>query len=128
MIRLDSNSSDLSIVKKIATVTNVNGNSLASTTIALLGGFSLSNYCPIMGTIIYRTGTYTLGIAKVVSGASDLTGLIVLNGLSSTAPVIFSISTVGGLLDTTGNLGITIATVNGTAATFDIAIYGIKYA
>lgn len=113
--------------RRIASVINVNGNSLASTPFIWESGLSLFNALPCFAVVKHRSGTYTLGVIKIDVSTVVLSALVPLNGLANGSPCIFNILTTGVVISSGGTLQATIATINGSAATFDVFLYGFSY-
>lgn len=114
--------------RRIATGSGIDGNALATTALTLDSGITVATYLPSFVIFTYGTGTYTLGIAKLKIGSTAISALAPLLSLAATVPVIANVLTTGIPVDNTGALGIEVTTVNGSAATFSVAVYGFRYA
>ena len=112
----------------IASKTGVDGNTLATTNLTNITGLTPATTLATFAVIKYATGTYTLGVIRVKSNATTvLSGLIALSGLASGKPVTATIPVATGLLnDGTGSYSVEVTTINGSGATFDIYLFGIK--
>lgn len=113
------------IIRKIASVTGVDANSLASTALAFEPGLSLANAMPSFAIVKYRTGTVAAAVVRLDIGAVPVGPLAVLAGLSATKPSIFNVlSSAGTVIDTTQSLQLSCTTVNTSAMTIDCDVFG----
>ena len=107
----------------IASATGVDANTLATTTLTFANGGTLDLHVPFEAVVEWESGTYTLAVARVKANGSTIGTSLPLNGLASTNR--FAIDLKGSLVANTGDLGVEITTINGSAATFTIKVYGI---
>lgn len=114
--------------RRLATLASVDGNALATTAMTMDSGITLATYVPSFIVFEYLTGTYSLGIAQLVIGTTGISALAPLASMATNVPVIANILTTGIATDTTGALGIKVTTINGSAATFKVSVFGFRYA
>lgn len=107
--------------------TGVNANSVAGTVLDFTPGISLLTHTPTIILFKWATGTFTLAVAQLVQSALIMTPLTALANITSNVRAMAAVSNAA-LFDSIGTLSVNVTTINGTAATFDIEVYGFKYA
>ena len=116
------------IIRKIASVTGVDANSLASTALAFEPGLSLANSMPSFAIVKYRTGTVAAAVVRLDIGAVPVGPLAVLLGMTATKPSIFNVlSSAGTVVDISQSLQLSCTTVNTSAMTVDCDVFGAVY-
>ena len=116
------------IIRKIASVTGVDANSLASTALAFEPGLSLANAMPSFAIVKYRTGTVAAAVVRLDIGAVPVGPLAVLIGMTATKPSIFNVlSSAGTVVDISQSLQLSCTTVNTSAMTVDCDVFGAVY-
>lgn len=115
----------------IASKSNVNANSLATTTLDYAAGISASNSFPLFGRITRNNGTLSLlvftirlnsNVLKAVAAASTL-----LLGATTDALIVplNSVETPS-VVSITGGYDVNVTTINGSSGGIDISIYGLQ--
>jgi hypothetical protein len=113
----------------IASASNINGNSLAVNALTMANGVLLANYAPTFFVVWRITGTFSLAVVRLVQGAFNLSALTSLSDLGASGVVrVIAPITGPAPFDNTAGLSISVTTINGTAATFNIDVFGVQYA
>ncbi len=115
----------------IAKGTNIDGNTLAATTLTYQSNFNASNTLPLFAKITRKSGTVLLLVFTIrlnsnilASCAAIFTALLGSGGDFLTTSLTNNIGAT--VTSVSSNYDVNVTTINGSAATFDLEIYGIK--
>lgn len=117
----------------LASALGADANSLATTTLNWTIGMNAANTIPLYAQVFRRTGTLSLMVATlrlntvIIQPIAALTAALLGAGAD---PIGFSLDTTTSttVIPVAGNWDLTVGTINGTAATIDVMIYGLKIA
>jgi hypothetical protein len=117
----------------IASVASVDANALATTDLSWATGMTAANTIPLFMRVYRATGTLALliGQLKLNSVIVQTVGAAESVVLAATSSALqYPISSVVGVqvVPIAGNYQFTVATVNGTASTVRVEVYGFKVA
>lgn len=115
----------------IAAARGVNANSLGTTSVPFQNNLSASNTLPMFIRVLGKSGTFSLMIATVLLNS------VVIQTISAAAsvlvgsgadPLIFPTSSTvaAAIIPVSGAYQITVGTINGSAATLDVEVWGMK--
>lgn len=117
----------------LASVLGANANGLATTTLSWANGMSAANTIPLYAQVFRRTGSLSLMVATLRLNA------VIIQPIAALASALLGVGAdpIGYSLDTTtsatvipvaGNWDLTVGTINGSSATLDVFVYGLKIA
>ncbi len=117
----------------IASAVNIDGNSLATTTLNWNNGASAANTLPMYARIVRRTGTITLLVASLRLNSNIIQPITAIQSAllgSGNDPVIYPLSSLVSVttVPIAGNWDLVVNTINGSSTTIDVSIYGLKIA
>lgn len=117
----------------IASLAGINANSAATTTLNWAPGLTAANTLPLFARVSVATGTLSLMVASIRLNTVVVQPFSAANSVllgSGTDPVNFPISSAVSttVIPASGNWDLTVGTINGTAATVNVSIYGLKIA
>lgn len=116
----------------IANKTGIDANALATTTLDYRNGATAANSIPLFARVTRASGTMLLLVFSIRLNAAILHAVAApvsaLMGGSGENLLLPLNSTTASLTvpNATGNYDVVVGTVNGTASTLNIEIYGIK--
>lgn len=117
----------------IAAGIGVNANTLATTTLVWSNGMNAANTMPMFAQVFRRTGTLSLLVASLRLNAVIIQPIAALTAAllgAGADPLLFPLGTTTSatIVPVTGNWDIVVGTINGSAATVDVFVYGLKIA
>lgn len=115
----------------LAAARGVDANSLATTTLAWQGSNSASNSFPVAIRIYRRSGTLALLIGTLLLNSVVLQAVSAVQSALAGAgadPLHYPISSASSvtIVPISGNYQVTVGTINGSAATIDVEIWGLR--
>ena len=115
----------------VAAVRAVDGNALATTALSWQGTASAANTLPLYIRIVPKSGTFSLMVANVQLNGVTMQAISAVQSAligSSANPLLYPVSSAVGVnvAAVTGNWQVVVATINGSAATFDCEIWGLR--
>lgn len=113
----------------LAAARGVNANSLGATALTWQGTNSAANTIPMFARVLGKTGTFSLMVASLALNSVVIQPISALNAAllgSGSDPIIYVLNTTtsASVIPASGNWSITVGTINGTAATCDIEVWG----
>lgn len=113
----------------IAFVRGVNANSLATTTMNWNGSNGAGNTFPLFARVLGKSGTLALLVANIRLNGVVIQPITALNSAllgAGTDPITYVLNTTtsASIIPASGNWDIVVGTINGSAATIDVEIYG----
>lgn len=115
----------------IAVARSVDSNSLATTTLTWNANMSAANTIPVIARLYRKTGTISLLVASLTLNGTTIQAIPALTSAllgSSSDPLNFLLSTntSASVVSLSGNWSFAVGTINGTASTIDIEVWGFK--
>lgn len=115
----------------IAVARSVDSNSLATTTLTWNANTSAANTIPVIARLYRKTGTISLLVASLTLNGTTIQAIPALTSAllgSSSDPLNFLLSTntSASIVSLSGNWSFAVGTINGTASTIDIEVWGFK--
>lgn len=115
----------------IASARSVDANSLATTTAIWQNGANAANTIPIAARVFRKTGTLSLLVGSIrlnstiiqpISSASSL----LMGAGADPIQFLLDTTTSATVVPLSGNWDVVVGTINGTAATIDVEIWGFR--
>lgn len=115
----------------LAVARGVSANALATTTLIWLNGASAANTIPMSGRVFGKSGTLALMVASIQLNSVAIQPVTAASSVLMGAgadPLVFPLGTTtsASVVPASGNWSIVVSTINGTAATVDCEIWGIR--
>ena len=115
----------------IAAARDVDANSLATTTLGWQNGLNASNTLSLYARVLRKTGTLSLLVASIRLNSVIIQPISAIQSAllgAGANPLIYPLSSAVSvtIVPIAGDWDIVVGTMNGTASTIDIEIYGIK--
>jgi len=117
----------------IASALNVDGNSLATTTLNWQNSATAANSIPVIARCLRKTGTLALTVAALRLNSTIIQPITAASSALMGAgadPVQFLLDTTTSatVLPVSGNFDIVVSSINVSPATFDVLVYGYRIA
>lgn len=117
----------------LASLRGVSANDLATTALSWQNGANAVNSIPVVARIYRRSGTLslmigTLNLNSVVVQAVSAVQSALLGAAADPLQYPLSSAVSVGIVPIAGDWGFTVGTINGTASTIDIEVWGIRTA
>lgn len=115
----------------LASAIGVNANSLGSTAMTWQNGASAANSVPLAATVFGTSGTLALLIANLTLNGTTIQPITATQSAflgAGSSPLVFPLgsATSASVISNSGNWGATVGTINGTAATVSVFVYGVR--
>lgn len=115
----------------IAAARGVSANSLATTTLTWLNGASAANTIPMTARVFGKSGTLALMVASLQLNSVVIQPITAASSVllgSGADPLVFPLgtNTSTSVVPVSGNWSVVVGTINGTAATIDVEIWGVR--
>lgn len=115
----------------IAAARGVAANSLATTTLTWLNGASASNTIPMTARVLGKSGTLALMIASIQLNSVAIQPVTAASSAlmgSGADPLVFPLGTTtsASVVPASGNWAVVVSTINGTSASIDVEVWGIR--
>lgn len=115
----------------IAVARGVDANSLATTIMSWQNGASAANTIPIIGRVFRKSGTLSLMVASIRLNSTIIQPLsaaasVLLGAGADPTNYMLDTNTSGTVIPISGNWDVVIGTVNATASTIDVEVWGFR--
>ena len=114
----------------LAAARAVDTNALASTVLEWQNGANAANSLPVVARLFRRSGTLSLLIATLTLNGTTVQAISAVQSAllgAAADPLQYPLSSAVAvaILPVSGNWGFTVGTINGTASSIDVLVYGM---